>query len=63
MINILLRELKFPENMYFSYTETLASTKVEKVLSLPRNDKRITPLVIYHISGFSGKYSQELSYK
>ena len=52
MINVLLRELKFPENMYFSYTETLASTKVEKVLSLLRNDKRITPLVIYHTSGF-----------
>ena len=37
--------------------------KVEKVLSLQRNDKKVILLLIYHISGFYGKYSQELSNK
>ena len=46
--------------MYFSYLERLASAKVEKVLSLQRNDKKVTLLLVYHISGFQGKYSQEL---
>ena len=52
MINFSLRELKFSGNMYFSYTERLASAKVEKVLWLQRNDKKMTSLLIYHISGF-----------
>ena len=34
--------------MYFSYTERLASAKVGKVLSLKRNDKKVTLLLIYH---------------
>ena len=52
MINLLLRELKFSVNMYFSYTERFVSAKVEKVLWLQRNDKKVTLLLIYHISGF-----------
>ena len=52
MINFSLRELKFSGKIYFSYLERLASTKVEKVLSLQRNDKKVTLLLIYHISGF-----------
>ena len=52
VINFSLRELKFSENMYFSYTERLASTKVKKFLSVQRNDKKLTLLLIYHISGF-----------
>ena len=52
MINFSLRELTFSGNMYFSYLERPASTKVEKVLSLQRNDKKVTLLLIYHISGF-----------
>ena len=52
MINFSPRELKFSGNMYFSYTERLASAKVEKVLWLQRNDKKMTSLLIYHISGF-----------
>ena len=51
MINFLLRELRFSGNMYFSYLEKVVSSKVEKVLSLQRNDK-VTLLLIYHISGF-----------
>ena len=35
-----LRELKFSGNMYFSYTERLASVKVEKVFLLQRNDQK-----------------------
>ena len=46
--------------MYFSYLERLAYAKVEKVLCLQRNGKKVTLLLIY-ISGFKGKYSQELS--
>ena len=42
MINFSLRESKFSGNMYFSYLERLASTKVEKVLSLQKNDKKVT---------------------
>ena len=61
MINFSLRELKFSGNMYFSYLERLPLAKVEKVLSLQRNGKKVTMLLIYHISGFEGKYSQELS--
>ena len=52
MIKFLLVEVKFPGNIYFSYTERLASAKVEKVLLLQRNDKKVTLLLIYHISGF-----------
>ena len=59
-INFSLRELKFSGNMYFSYLERLPLAKVEKVLSLQRNGKKVTMLLIYHISGFEGKYSQEL---
>ena len=40
--NFSLRDSKFSGNMYFSYLERLASTKVEKVLSLQRNDKKVT---------------------
>ena len=63
MINFSLRELKFSGNMYFSDTERLPSAKAEKVLLIQRNDKKVTLLLIYHISGFKEKYSQELSYK
>ena len=42
MINFSLSELKFSGNMYFSYTERLTSAKVGKVLSLQRNDKKVT---------------------
>ena len=52
MINFSLRELKFSGNMYFSYLERLASAKLEKVLLLQKNDKKVTLLLIYHISGF-----------
>ena len=52
IIKFSLKELKFSENMYYSYTERLASAKVEKVLSLQRNDKIVTLLLIYDISGF-----------
>ena len=52
MINFLLRELKFSGNMYFSYLERLPSAKVEKVLSIKKNGKKVTLLLIYHISGF-----------
>ena len=52
MINFFLREVKFSENMYFSYTERLASAKVEKVLSLQKNDKKVTFLLTFDISGF-----------
>ena len=44
--------MEFSRNMYFSYTERLASAKVEKVLSLQRNSKIVTLLLIYDISGF-----------
>ena len=36
-----LRELKCSGNMYFSYTERLTSAKVENVLWLQRNDKKV----------------------
>ena len=52
MINFLPSELKFSENLYFSYTERLALAKVKKVLPLERSDKKVTLLLIYHISGF-----------
>ena len=52
MINFSLRELKFSGNLYFSFIERPASAKTEKVLSLQRNDKKVTLLLIYHISGF-----------
>ena len=52
MINFSLRELKYSGNLYFSYTERLASPKVEKIHSLQRIDKKVTMLLIYHISGF-----------
>ena len=48
--------LNYTENMYFTYTftyiERLVSAKVEKVLSLQKNDKKVTLLLIYDISGF-----------
>ena len=47
-----LRELKFSGNMYFSYTERLTSAKVENVLWLQKNDKKVTLLLIYCIAGF-----------
>ena len=50
MIHFSLRELKYSGNMYFSYTERLASAKVKKVHLLQRNDK-VTFLLIYHLSG------------
>ena len=46
------REVWLGGNMYFSYTERLALAKVEKVLSLQKNDKKVTLLLIYDISGF-----------
>ena len=52
IINFSLKEVEFSRNMYFSYTERLASAKVEKVLSLQRNSKIVTLLLIYDISGF-----------
>ena len=52
MINFFVRELNFSGNMYFIYAERLASAKVEKALLLQRNDKKVTVLLIYHISGF-----------
>ena len=47
MIKFSLRELKFSGNMYFSYPERLASAKVEKVISLQRNDEKVTLFIIY----------------
>ena len=52
MIHFSLRKLRFSGNMYFSYLERLALAKVEKVLQLQGNDKKVTLLLIYHISGF-----------
>ena len=49
MINFSLRELKFSGNMYFSYNERIASSKVERDLLLQRNEKKVTLLLIYHI--------------
>ena len=49
MINFSLRELKFYGN--FSYLERLALAKVEKVVSLQTNDKKVTLLLVY-IYGF-----------
>ena len=46
-INFSLWELEFSGNMYFSYTERLASSKVEKV---PKKKKKM--LLIYDISDF-----------
>ena len=63
MISFSIRELEFSGNMYFSYTERPALMEVGKVLSLQRNDKKVTLLLIYHISGFKEKYSEELSCK
>ena len=47
MINFSLRELKFSGNMYFSYTERFATARVEKVLLLQKNYKKVTLLLIY----------------
>ena len=60
MINLSLRELKFSGNMYLSYLERLASAKVEKDLSLQRNDKSHTNLSYIWLLR---KYSEELSNK
>ena len=57
MVSFSLRELKFPGNMHFSYTEKLALTKVKKVLLLQKNDMKIILLLIYHISGSYEKSS------
>ena len=46
------REVRLGGNMYFSYTERLALAKVEKVFFLQKNDKKVTLLLIYVISGF-----------
>ena len=46
------REVRLGGNMYFSYTERLALAKVEKVLSLQKNDKKVTLLLIYDLSSF-----------
>ena len=46
------REVRLGGNMYFSYTERLALAKVEKVFFLQKNDKKVTLLLIYDISGF-----------
>ena len=43
MINFSVKELKFSRSLYFIYTERFASAKV---------DKKVTLLLIYHISGF-----------
>ena len=42
IINFSLSKLKFSGSMYFHYPEWIASAKVEKVLSLQRNDKKVT---------------------
>ena len=52
MINFSPRESKFSGSKYFSFTERLASARVEKVLWLQRNDEKVTFLLIYHLSGF-----------
>ena len=52
MINFCTKGVKYSGNMCFSYLERLALAKVEKVLSLQRNDKKVALLLIYHISGF-----------
>ena len=52
MINFCTKGVKYSGNMNFSYLERLALAKVEKVLSLQRNDKKVALLLIYHISGF-----------
>ena len=52
MINFSLRELGFSGNMYFSYTERLALAKFEKDLLSQTNDKKVTLLLLYYISGF-----------
>ena len=46
------REVRLGGNMYYSYTERLALAKVEKVFFLQKNDKKVTLLLIYVISGF-----------
>ena len=46
------REVRLGGNMYFSYTERLALAKVEKVFFLQKNDKKVTLLLIYVLSGF-----------
>ena len=59
MINFSVRELNFSGNMYFSYTERLALAKVEKVLSLQINDKKVTFVTnnLLHISSLTFKRS------
>ena len=52
MINFSLRELTFSGVMDFIYTKWLAKARVQKVLSLLTNDKKVTLLLIDHISGF-----------
>ena len=51
MINFPLRELIFSGHIYFSYTERLAPVKVEQVLWLQRNGKKVKLLPIYRIAG------------
>ena len=38
--------------MYIPFTERLSSEKVEKILWLQKNDKKVTLLLIYYMSGF-----------
>ena len=59
-IDFSLRELRLSGNIYFSYTERLTLAKVEKVLLLQGNEKKVTLLLICHTFGFKENYSQEL---
>ena len=51
MIIFSLRQLKLSAAIDFSYTERLASTKIEKDLSLQKNENKVNLLLIYHNSG------------
>ena len=48
MIIFSLRQLTLLAAIDFSYTERLASTKIEKDLSLQRNENEVNLLLIYH---------------
>ena len=51
MIIFSLKQLTLLAAIDFSYTERLASTKIEKDLSLQRNENKVNLLLIYHNSG------------
>ena len=53
MFNFSLRELKFSGNMCLNYTERLTSARIEKVLWLQENDKKVTMLLLKIYSGHS----------